>query len=226
MLGLEPVFEHALIALDGGASALQVAPFPATIYMMQQDVINHYRHAIEHYLTVDLHAPFLQNSSLGTPFQKWAKVTNDDFMMLSFSIGSLLRYTSRFIDETLTMTMREKGEFGGMPAQASSFYISVLGNMQRMQEMIGIRVQEPALLTMFALSTDRQINNNGVATFTEKTEINIEDRRKLRNISAKGHAEVNRLVAINEEFGELCKTYYATNDVIKAFPQLHPQYYV
>jgi hypothetical protein len=74
--------------------------------MMQLDAVNHYRHALDHYFTLTLNEPFLQNSSIGTPYQKWAYFTNEDFGMLSFAIHNLLRYTSRLVHETEGMALR------------------------------------------------------------------------------------------------------------------------
>jgi hypothetical protein len=91
MLHLAFVFDDAIRALSEHADRLAVAPLPATVYLMQMDVINHYRYALDHYLTVPLDAPFLQNSSLGTPYQKWAHFTNEDFGLLSFAVHNLLR---------------------------------------------------------------------------------------------------------------------------------------
>jgi len=100
MLNLAFIFDDAIHALTRYAKDLAVVPLPAAVYMMQVDVINHYHYALEHYLTVALDAPFLQNSSRGTPYQKWALVTNEDFETLSFAVHNLLRYTSRLIHET------------------------------------------------------------------------------------------------------------------------------
>ena len=73
MLNLAFLFDDAIDALTRYAEDLVVVPLPAAVYMMQVDVVNHYHHALEHYLTVPLDAPFLQDSSLGTPYQKWAR---------------------------------------------------------------------------------------------------------------------------------------------------------
>lgn len=70
MLNLAFMFDDAIHAMTRYAEDLAVAPLPAAVYMMQVDVLNHYDYALKHYLTVALDAPFLQDSSLGTPYQK------------------------------------------------------------------------------------------------------------------------------------------------------------
>src|SRR5260370_40853869 len=100
MLNLSFIFDDAIHALKEYSDCLAVVPLPAAVYMMQVDVINHYRYALEHYLTLTLNESYVQNSSLGTPYQKGAYFTNEDFAMLSFAVHNLLRYPSRLIDET------------------------------------------------------------------------------------------------------------------------------
>src|SRR5690349_10447726 len=100
MLNLSHIFEDANAAIAGYADRLAVVPLPAAVYMMQVDVLNQYRHALGHYFTLTLDESFLQNSSLGTPYEKWAFFVNRDCEMLSFAIHNLLRYTSRLVHET------------------------------------------------------------------------------------------------------------------------------
>jgi hypothetical protein len=49
------------------------------LYHLLGDLINAAQHALDHYLPLDLSEPFLQKSSLGSPYQKWAKFTVEDF---------------------------------------------------------------------------------------------------------------------------------------------------
>lgn len=79
MLNLKEPFNDAVSTFQEAGESLCISPLASVVCMMQRDVINHYRHALTHYLTKDLSAPFLQNSHLGTPYQKWARFTNDDF---------------------------------------------------------------------------------------------------------------------------------------------------
>ena len=74
MLNLTPLFEYANDACSEFGEHLSVPPLPAAIYMMQRDVINHYRYSAR--LAISLDEPYLQNSSFGTPYQKWTKFAN------------------------------------------------------------------------------------------------------------------------------------------------------
>jgi hypothetical protein len=49
MLNLSFIFEDANAAMAEYADRLSVVPLPAALYMMQVDVLNHYRDALTHY---------------------------------------------------------------------------------------------------------------------------------------------------------------------------------
>lgn len=47
--------------------------------------------AMLHYLTLNLSESFLQNSHHGTPYQKWVKVTNDNFHEFDLCLKSVIK---------------------------------------------------------------------------------------------------------------------------------------
>ena len=150
MLNLSFMFDDANLAIEGYANCLAVAPLPATVYMMQMDVINHYRHALDHYFTLTLDEPFLQNSSLGTPYQKWAYFTNENFARLSFSIHNLLRYTSRLVHETACAAMN-RGRRHQDAGRISNSYTIPLCEIKHSGKPIGIRVHDDHQLSITAI---------------------------------------------------------------------------
>jgi hypothetical protein len=84
--GLPPLVELTTDALRrfGRADSLAVVA-----YHLLGDVVNAAGHALFHYLPLNLDEPFLQNSSIGTPYQKWAKFTSDDFCRVDQCLGRL-----------------------------------------------------------------------------------------------------------------------------------------
>src|SRR5579859_6772497 len=154
MLHLAFVFDDAARVLSEHADRLAIAPLPATVYLMQMDVINHYRYALDHYLTVPLDAPFLQNSSLGTPYQKWAYFTNEDFGLLSFAVHNLLRYTSRLIHESECISMRDSGRFTEMK-RTSNAYTQPICEIRYRGKAIGVAVHPDNLLSITPVRTKR-----------------------------------------------------------------------
>ena len=152
MLNLSYIFEDANTAMAEYADRLAVAPLPAAVYMMQVDVLNHYRYALTHYFTLTLSEPYLQNSSLGTPYQKWAFFVNKNFEMLSFTIHNLLRYTSRLFHETQCPNVdRDSSEYMRSFKARSNTYTGPLCDIKFKDKPIGIRVHENQRLTVTAI---------------------------------------------------------------------------
>ena len=143
MLNLKPIFDDAVIALEQYIEYLAVPPLPAAVFMMQRDVINHYRHALSHYFDLTLDESFLQNSSLGSPYVKWAKFTNDDFELLSFAIHNLLRYTSRLVHETEYRGLKAARQFSEMKSRSNS-YTNPICDIKYQSRNIGLCVTPDA----------------------------------------------------------------------------------
>ncbi len=153
MLNLAFVFDDAVRALAGYANRLTVAPLPATVYLMQIDGINHYQYALDHYLTLELDTPFLQNSSLGTPYQKWAHFTNEDFSLLLFAVHNLLRYTSRLVHESELVALREDEQFSEMK-RVSNAYTMPICEIRFRGKAIGLTVHPDQRLSITAVRTE------------------------------------------------------------------------
>jgi hypothetical protein len=147
MLNLSFVVDDAIQALTKYASYLAVVPLPATVYMMQVDVINHYRYALDHYLTLTLDESFLQNSSIGPPYRKWAHFTNEDFGMLALAINNLLRYTSRLIHETECHALREHERFDEERIKSNS-YTGPICDVRYSKKIIGVTVHDDHRLSI------------------------------------------------------------------------------
>lgn len=137
MLNLEFVYADAIRAMSDYADRLAIAPLPATVYLMQLDVINHYRYALDHYLTMPLDAAFLQNSSLGTPYEKWAYFTNQDFGLLSDMVHNLLRYTSRLMCESERIGLKAAARYSEMKNVCNT-YTDALCEIRNDAKRIGV----------------------------------------------------------------------------------------
>jgi hypothetical protein len=152
MLNLSYIFEDANAAMTVHVDRLTVVPLPAAVYMMQVDVLNHYEHALTHYFGLTLREHYLQNSSLGTPYQKWAFFVNQNFSMLSFAIHNLLRYTSRLVHETQYPQIgRDTSEYMRSFKAKSSTYTSPLSNIRSNDHAIGVRVLDDQQLAVTSI---------------------------------------------------------------------------
>lgn len=59
------------------------------VFNLLRKILSATEHAIIHYFTLTLSEPFLQNSQHGSPYQKWALVTNENFQRVDQYVKSL-----------------------------------------------------------------------------------------------------------------------------------------
>ena len=154
MLNLSYIFDDANAVLAKFADRLTVAPLPAAVYMMQVDLLNHYRYALSHDFTLALDTRSLQNSSHGTPYQKWAFFVNQDFAVFSFAAHNLLRYTSRLVHQAGCMATAGEGETTRDFWKKSNAYIPPILELRGTNISIGITVDEDQRLTVTRLRTE------------------------------------------------------------------------
>lgn len=223
MLNLNEPFNDAVDAFREAGESLRISPLASVVYMMQRDVINHYRYALKHYLTVDLSSPFLQNSSLGTPYQKWAKFTNEDFDTLFFSISNLLRYTARLLHNVVERPMTERHRSSkGVTAN----YIAWLVDIRLGKLFVGVRCEQANQLSIMPLP----LTPPSPGTIFPAKLIAIENvsirNEVLQRVQAHGEEELSSLIAIHEAYASLCKQYYSKHEIIRPFEELHESYYV
>ena len=149
MLNLTFMFDDANRGLTEYANRLAVFPLPATVYLMQRDVISHYNYALDHYFTLNLQESFLQNSSIGPPYQKWAYFTNEDFSLLSFAIHNLLRYTSRLVHETECAALVGEGRYSEMGLRSNT-YTDLICDIKYRRKAVGISIADNNRLILVA----------------------------------------------------------------------------
>lgn len=131
---------------------LSVAPLPATVFLMQRDVINHYRYALTYYFDLTLTEPFLQKSSIGTPYEKWAYFTNEDFDTFAFTTQNLVRYTSRLIHETTCKALKDARHFSDMKS-LSNRYTGPICEFRHQGRAVGVRVNGDQTLDVTQFAT-------------------------------------------------------------------------
>jgi len=204
MLNLAPIFEDAITAMRDHSGLLEVKPLPATVFLLQCDVINHYRYALTHYFNLTLQEHYLQNSSLGTPYEKWAKITNDDWEEFSFCTHHLIRYTSRLIHETWCPALRNAEQYSEL-ARLSNGYTNPICDINYKHRSIGVRIgaEETLAVTPFAKSashegTVRVISAGEGSSQWFHTTVNAEGEEIEREISKDHFIELTRTLRERE----------------------------
>jgi hypothetical protein len=220
MLNLEPLYYDALASLEDGGGSASVHALPAAVHLMQRDVLNSYRYALDHYLVVDLDAPFLQRSSIGSPYAKWAKFANEDFSALSFAIGNLLRYTARLVHDTIAASQHASGQFS-VSKRSSSRYIGAIVGCRR-GAAAGLRCEDDERLCIKTLvfdDLDSSLETQNILDIGGARRMEL-----LQRIHAEGSTELEQLSEMHDRFASLCRLYYNEHNVIGAFDEPAPQY--
>lgn len=86
----------------------QRSPLALVIHYQLCDLLNATHFALTHYLPLTLHESFLQNSSLGTPYQKWAKITSEEFAILDSCLIRLLAVAKLWYEQTVDLGSHEE----------------------------------------------------------------------------------------------------------------------
>jgi hypothetical protein len=103
--GLPSLFDY-LVA--GVARQPRRGSLTVVLYHLLGDVVNAAEHALTHYFPLTLAEPFLQESSFGTPYQKWAKFTNDDFRKLDQCVRRLVPVAWSWYEEAVDRPARDR----------------------------------------------------------------------------------------------------------------------
>ncbi len=173
---------------------LNVPPLPTAVFMMQRDVINHYHYAATHYFPISLSEHFLQESSIGTPYEKWMKFTNDDFDLFDFACLNLMRYTSRLIYSTTYNGLVNSGR-GRETKERCDHLTSPICDHQYENKRLGIRINANETLTVYRFNDTIEIEI-----------VSIADRSLLEKLRDQCLQEIETLEILNLEFAKTCES--------------------
>jgi len=225
MLNLKPIYEDSLDSLKNGAEALQVNSLPISVFMMQKDVINHYKYAFEHYFDLSLKEPFLQNSSLGSPYDKWRKFANDDFELLFFSIKTLVTFSSRLFHESELRQRLAERDLDNLKMD-SNRYTNLICDFKYKKYKLGIIVNEDETLLLSAFHPEGiRVSDNQWSSVKNEV-IDISNRAILKEICQRAKKEIGELELINERYKALCQNFCKKFDLFSDYENLHQSYWV
>ncbi len=151
MLNISFAFRDATRAVTEFGEHLEIPSLVPAVFMMQRDVINHYRSCMGGF-TISLNEPGLQNSSFGSPYQKWAHFGNMNHRQLSFMIQNLLSYTSRLVHETECNRRFELRDFLAANKLSNSYTYPICDSRYR-HKQIGFHVHDNEKLTVTWIRT-------------------------------------------------------------------------
>lgn len=153
-------------------------------------------HAMYHYFTLSLEERFLQNSHLGTPYQKWAHGTNDDFKRVVRQV----RHLVSIIEQLYGDLMNNPIEMCNDGCKIGHIWFSTL---RKGYKCCVINRDKP-LLTLYDLSLKERLKPDSIQFLSRHvsitdlrvvptTEYAIDDRSVLRDLQAAGINQTKKM---------------------------------
>ena len=97
-----PAFSAYVIRISTVARRRPCGSLSLVVYHLLGDMANAAELALSHYFPLTLTEPYLQNSSLGSPYQKWATFTNEDFGTLDECARRVVRAAWKAYEEAVS----------------------------------------------------------------------------------------------------------------------------
>jgi len=219
MFNIRFVLDDAIRCLEAYSEEIAIKPLPATVFLMQQDVVNHLAHALTHYFPLTLDAPFLQNSSLGTPYEKWAKFTNDDFELFFTCFRNLVAYTGRLVYESERKVLQRQRRFDEIKT-VENRYTEINCDFKYFNGFIGIRVHANERIAIHAVDFTAAGNLDRTPSNCMERVVDITDRSVIKQISTAIRIELDELNRLHSSYRTLCEEYYSAKSIAEGFPNL------
>ena len=204
-------------------------------YHLLSDIVNSAIHVLYHYLTLTLEEDFLQNSSRGTPYQKWAIVNNNNLRNFDQKVCSLVSIIYEIYNKCDVYSLKDS--CAGRLRNSGEWFTHVIHNYQAcviredepkltiseinfngclskdgvMFSSIRPRLLERALLIKGDLSFQDKVEQR----FIIKSDVSIQNRAVLNDLQREGEANIKSMKASMERLGGWLKRNYTINDVCK-----------
>jgi hypothetical protein len=172
-------------------------------------------HAIVHYFALTLSEPFLQNSQHGSPYQKWAMVTNDNFQNVDNYVKALIPVIEHFL---CPQTIFEN------PDDDFKTICVLLYRIKNEYTCCEVNQNEP-LLTVSAIHLDDWLDtasgkyyplprreNKLNPEVVLKSVVPIADRSKLKKLQSTGIMQVEELRSLLLRFAAWLEANYSLSD--------------
>ena len=217
--GLPSLFEYVVGMVTGDERRDSLA---VVLYHLLGDVVNAVEYALNHYFPLTLAESFLQNSSIGTPYHKWAKFTNEDFRRVDECLRRLVPAVWSWYAETVDGSYR--GKWGAMKEAWNWFYI-----IKEEYTCCMIDPGEPAL-TLAVLNLDGWVESAGgpfrsvwtqapweppvpVPPVVTKVVWDIADRAVIGDLRRAGRARLDELRAAHQSLALWLRANYTMEQV-------------
>jgi hypothetical protein len=192
-------------------------------YHLLGDVVNASDLALTHYLPLTLNEEYLQNSSIGSPYQKWAKFTTEDFRDVDHTLQRLMPVAWQLYEGYVSATVPEPGRVKKsawrLYAAINERYRSCM--VDRDTPSLTMSVINPARLLQQV--TDQRTCDRPEWKFRESDadgeqtlltlRVDISDRSVVTGLQRAGLERLGEMRASKGRFGEWLRSNYTMEDV-------------
>jgi hypothetical protein len=191
-------------------------PLAFVIHYLMRGLIQAARSALTHYFPLTLQEHFLQDSRHGTPYQKWAFITNQDFAQVDRALRLLLNTSFAWRSRTRWIT--------DTPDGATLTRMSLcFDHIKKHHVTCAVDSQQPTLI----LSGIQHLQWSSVIGWGDKGPIfeelpptlltctvDISDRRRLSELQQDGLAELARMESHANGLAEWLQLHYRMDDIL------------
>jgi hypothetical protein len=201
-------------------------PLGVVVYHHLGDLLNAAGYALAHYFPITLDQPYLQNSSLGTPYQKWAFFTNKDFAAVDECLRRLLVAVYRYYEDTndnkvCDEFVRLKDAWHSFHEVANGYNCCVIDCDEQRLSLAAIEI-----MPFVDRDSSRFLNVWNVPPWKRgekpqpsvlsRTTLAIEERAVIGRLHGDGLARLQELLHVREHFATGLRSVLSVDDVLCA----------
>lgn len=217
--GLPSLFRYLI---DGVAIERRCGSLEIVVYHLLGDVVNAAKHALIHYLPLTLDEEFLQHSSIGTPYQKWAKFTNEDFQDLDNCLRRLVPAVWNWYHQPFDQSHRDprsiKGVWRWFNAIKTDYVACVVNPSEPSLTTSALGMDawvEPTHRELLRFENDLgQDKGESSAPIVTRMTYDISDRSVLAELQRAGLARLGELEALNAQFATWLQAHCTMQDIV------------
>lgn len=211
--GLPSLFDYLIagVTREQNRNSLSIV-----LYHLLGDVVNSAERALNHYFPLTLAESFLQNSSLGTPYQKWTKFTNDDFQKLDQCVRRLVPAVWNWYEDAVDRTAATKDAWHWLYTVNTEYAACVVSPSEPILVISAISMGgwvEPAgsrFLNVCNRPLPERVQPPPIVT---KTTVDISDRIEIVRLHQTGLNRLEELRLLNARLAEWLRAHCTMDEI-------------
>lgn len=197
-------FSDYVIRISTVARGRRCGPLALVVHYLLGDMANAAELALSHYFPLTLSEPYLQSSSIGSPYQKWATFTNDDFGKLDECARRVVRAGWKAYEEavgSIDGDWSSKDAWHWFSSVYTGYASCVVSKEEPSLTLSTVSLEgwvDPGTY-VFSNVVNRPDEPASVPPIISLTTRDISDRSAIAAMSAHGYANLRELRRLNHQ---------------------------